>query len=287
MPGDATPGKPRLYFLNERHQLAPGEKSGGGRSTEVRGVDWKSHGASLNRNLTDLRAARHKSGDPSGTRRAYVLARAPETIRQTSTAKDAEDGEKPKDVNLGKSDARIVERLGFDLLAVCADGTVIVHATDERMEQITHSLDHLADLPQRAKNAWARLKGLEEIPIGYKTSLQWWPELQRNVSQVEAIIDLQPYLSRDEIDQVVKALSVQLGSVEKLRKIGREFSGRTWILATLTGKTILSWAQSFQSIFSIHPPLIAVPVGQRPRRALVLHGIPLAPAPPLPLPGAG
>ncbi len=257
MPGDGTPGKPRLYFLNERHQLAPGEKSGGGRATEVRGLDWQSHGVSLNQNLTDLRAVRHRSGDPSGTRRAYVLARAPESISRTSSAKDAENGEKSEPVDLAKGDSRIIERLGFDLLAVCKDGTVIVHATDERMEQIANSLHHLADLPQRAKNAWARLNRFEEIPVEFKASIDWWPDSSEN-GPVEAIIDLQAYLTRDEVDDVIKAIAGHLEPGEKLRKIGREFSGRTWILANMTSKSIIRMVQSFQSVFSIHPPLFAI-----------------------------
>lgn len=259
MPIDAKPGDPRLYFLNERHQLAPGQKPGGGRASTVRGVDWQSHGASLKQNLTDLRADRRSSGDPSGTRRAYVLARAPESIRRTSKTKDGQEVEKPKDVKLGEGDARIVERLGFDLLAVCEDGTVIVHASDERMDQIAHSLEHIEDLPQRAKNAWAHVNRLEEIPAEYKVSLDWWTELKDPGHVVEAVIDLQPYLTLDEVNQVIRAFSAQLGASEKLRKIGREFSGRTWIMGTLTGETILRWVESFQSIFSIHPPLIAVP----------------------------
>lgn len=266
MPSDAVSGDPRLYFLNERHQLAPGQKEGGGRITEVRGIDWQRHAAALKQNLVDLRAVRHASGDPSGPRRAFVLARAPETIRRTSTAKDAENGEKDWKVNLSGSDARVVERLGFDLLAVCKDGTAIVHATDERMEQLANSLDLIADISLRARNAWGYLNRLEEIPPDYKISLQWWPELKIRGNAVEAIIDLQPYLSREEVDRVIKALSAHLSPTEKLRKVGREFSGRTWILASLTGETIVRLAQSFQAIFSIHPPLIAIPSGPAPPR---------------------
>lgn len=255
-----TEVKPRNYFLNERHQFAPEETGGGRAPANVVGVDWSKHGQSLKQEIVSLRALRAASIDPSAKKRAFVVATPEKEVEKVSKPKNAPETTKNHSILVSGKDAQLIERLGFDLLATTADGSALVHAPDELLEQMAHSLDHLERLGVKEKNKWAHVQTLREIPIEYKTSLDWWGRENRN-ALLESILDLQPFLSRSEVDAVIDAVRVRLKGDESLIKIGREFTARVWMKARLMPKTIFSLARDFQAIFSIHPPLSAIVSG--------------------------
>lgn len=264
MPHDSKAIVPRQYFLNERHQLVPTAREGGRQPQPVLGVNWQSRGDSLSKSLETFRTARRTSPDPSSRRRLFIVAKPPSGLAKSSTSQQAEEGKLESKVDLAGKDSQIIGRIGFDLLAVTKDGSAIVHATDERIEQMVQSLNRLGELGTRDKNRWAHVTRLFEIPAEYKTSLDWWgtPDKQ---DALEVIVDLQPFLTRPEVEQVIKAITSRLKDGEKLKRSGTEFTGRKWLAGAMRFKTIVDLAKNFQAIYSIHPPLVAVTTATKQR----------------------
>lgn len=277
MPETKNDGQPGIYFLNERHQLVPTEKDGGGRIPKVVGVDWERHGQNLKGNITDLREARQQSSDPSARFRAFVLAAPEDNVERASTAQDASDGKKEYGVEVGGKDSQLIERIGFDLLSTTEDGSAVVHAPDDLLEQMIHSLDHLETLGVKEQSRWAHLESLHEIPLDYKTSLDWWPEKNGENPLLDCVVDLQPFLTRVEIDGVIHAIKDNLTADEEVFRIGREFTGRVRLSAKLKSDSIFRLTKEYQAIFSIHPPLVGVTVGseqEEPSSTELLQGNP-------------
>ena len=257
---------PRHYFLNERHQLAPTEKDGGGKTTPVVGVNWSGHGAALSSKLGVLRSALKVSSDPSAKGRLFILAKpAPHLTKESKSKKALEQGGKLSEkVDFAGQNSQVLRKLGFDLIAVQSDGSAVVHAPEVRLDQIAHTLKRLGELGVRDRNKWATVSEFTEVPVAYKCSKQWWPDL-RGSEIVEAVIDLQPLLPRAEIDALIREIASRLGTGEKLKRIGSEFTGRRWLMAQVRIETALQLASVFQAIYSIHPPLLAIASASRPR----------------------
>ncbi len=256
MPDESKPAVPRLYFLNERHQLAPTTEDGGSQPKPVV-KEWHSHGKHLQSNIASFRQARKASPDPTAHRRLYILAEGPKSLEKISDSKKAEGGKLENKINLAGKQSQEISRLGFDLLATTSEGKAIVHATDERIEQMAQSLARLEELRTRDKNRWAHIETLSEIPKEYKTSLKWWGSPSMG-TLLRATIDLQPFLTRAEVEMVIKAIRSRLQDGEKLNRAGMEFSGRSWFSGVLLAKTVVDLAAKFQAIFSVHPPLVAI-----------------------------
>ncbi len=251
--------RPQHYFLNERHQLAPTEKDGGGKNTPVVNINWKSHGTELSGNLRIIRAARQSSIDPTSKNRLFIVAKASTSVEKLSDAKSAQGKPVIKDINLAGGDSQVIRRLGFDLVATTKEGHAVVHATDERIEQMSQSLNRLSELSMRDKNKWSQISRFDEVPLNYKTDISWWKKVADH-ELLESIIDFQPFLSSSEIEKLIKAVTARLQNGERLKRLGSEFTGRKWALAQLRRKTIVELAMTFQAIFSIHPPLLAVAI---------------------------
>lgn len=247
--------EPKHYFLNERHQLFPREKDTGGRSSSVVGIDWAAHGAKLSSSFCSLRAAKSESRDPSTKNRFFVVAKPPESLERSSSASDAVGGTKLKQIDLAGSDSQMLKKLGFDLVAVDSNGNAIVHAPNAMVDQVINTLENLSLLGSRDHNKWAHLKDVSDVSTEYKTSLSWFEEPDGGI--IETVIDLQPFLTRKESEDLVGLIKSQLSPGEKILRSGKEFSGRIWIGARLQKDSILRLASEFQSIFSIRPPLVA------------------------------
>ena len=255
---------PRHYFLNERHQLAPAEKDGGGRTTPVIGVDWSARGTALSSNLDVLRSARKASPDPSARGRLFILAKPAPHLTKESKSQKAQDGKLSEKVDFAGQQSQILRKLGFDLIAVQCDGSAVVHAPEARLDQIEKTLGRLAELGIRERNKWATVSEFTDVPVDYKCSKEWWPDT-RPGEAVEAVIDIQPFLPRSEIDAVIRQITSHLGANEKLKRIGTEFTGRRWLMVQIRIETALHLASEFQAICSVHPPLVALASAARPR----------------------
>jgi hypothetical protein len=264
MSPDPSSARPRHYFLNERHQLAPGDNDGHGKMTKVLGVDFKSHGTALAQSIETIRTARKASPDPTARSRVFILAQPQGSLERSSTAGKARDGKIEKAIKLSGKDSQMIEKMGFNLLSVTQDGAAIVHATNERLVQMQHSLRQLDLLAVREQNKWAHIRELVDVPVEHKTSLQWWGKQPLSKFWL-ATLDLQPFLSRTEIEQLIILLTKKLSDGERLLRTGMEYSGRTWIDALLQPSTIIDLVKDFQSIGSIHPPLFAMTQAKIPK----------------------
>ena len=248
---------PRHYFLNERHQLAPSEKAGGGSTSKILGIEWKTHGTSLSKSLETIKHARRHSADPTSNSRLFVVAKPASQISKESKAKTAPTGEKQSTPDFAGKQSQVLAKMGFDLIAVQTDGSAIVHTTAARLKQIEKTLTHLAELSQREKNKWATLTDFKELSADYKTSPDWWPP-EEGGAVLDCVIDFQPLIPPREVDLLIGAIKTRLSEGEKLQRIGVEFTGRKWLGAKLKFSTVMMLCQEFQAIYSIHPPLIAL-----------------------------
>jgi hypothetical protein len=84
-------------------------------------------------------------------------------------------------------------------------------------------------------------------------------EISRSRELVDAIIELQPFLSRTEVEDVLRGLTEVLGRDERSRLTGtgQDFSGRSWFRGRVSAAAIRSVAKEFFSIQSIHDPLFS------------------------------
>jgi Subtilase family len=288
MGNDHPTSTPRHYFLNERHQLSPADKEGGGSTPKTIGIEWKTHGTSLSKSLEAIKHARRQSVDPTSNSRLFVVAKPAALISKESKAKTAIAGEKQSSPDFAGKQSQVLAKMGFDLIAVQQDGSAIVHATATRLKQIEQTLTHLAELSQREKNKWATLTDFEELSPDYKTSADWWP-LGGSDMVLDCVIDFQPLIPPREVDLLIVAIKKLLTEGEKLQRIGVEFTGRKWLGAKLKSATIRRLCQDFQAIYSIHPPLIALAAAsgpiRKPAKPLFLSHI--VPADPHALPCVG
>lgn len=233
----------------------PREKDGGGRSTKVVGVDWASHGSKLSASFSTLRAAQPKSADPSSRNRLFFVAKPTTTLERTSSAQKAVDGKIERTIDLAGVDSQVITKLGLDLLAVNEHGSAIVHATNAKIDQMIKTLNRLGELGAKDHDRWAHLNSLDVIPESYKTSLSWWIHPKGKV--FDSIIDFHPYLSREEISHLIDLIRSSLSEPERIKRLGKEFTGRAWLAALLKPESILKLTKKYQSIFSIRPRLIA------------------------------
>jgi hypothetical protein len=260
MPPSARTTEPRNFFLNEQHELAPGEKAGGGRVPEFLGINWGAKGARINQSLRKVRDVVRRSRDPLREARYFVLARPTAGLERKSTDKrKAQGGKLAVEIDYAEDESRVFGRLGLDLIQVNQDGSATVHALPERFEQLVRSSQVLEEFGSRERARWATLDSFEPIPHKFVLDEQWWREL-RPKALVDAVIELQPLLTALETDQVTRALGEVLARErgEQLRGIGTDFSGRQWLRAKLFRESLLELARTFFSIQTIHPPLFAV-----------------------------
>lgn len=259
MPPNARTVPPRNFFLNEQHELAPGEKAGGGRVPEFVGINWATKGNRISQSLLKVRDFVSRSRDPLRQARYFVLARPTRGLEKKSRdRRKAQGGKLAVEIDYAENESRVFGRLGLDLIQVNSDGSATVHALPERFEQLVHSSQILAEFGGREKARWATLDSFEAIPQEYVVDGEWVNELGPK-TLIDAVIELQPLLTIVEADQVTRAVADMLGHSQggELRGIGTDFSGRRWLTAKLIRDSLQKLAQTFFSIQTIHPPLFA------------------------------
>src|SRR5881396_2979108 len=94
MPRDARSVDPRNFFLNEQHELARGEKTGGGRIPDFVGVNWATKGSRISQSLLRVREQVRRSRDPLRESRYFVLARPSVGLEKKSQDKRKAQGGK-------------------------------------------------------------------------------------------------------------------------------------------------------------------------------------------------
>lgn len=249
---------PRTYYLNEHHELPTEEKPGGGRAAQYENIDWAVKGKQLSKSLSGVRKLLSESGDPLSGRQYFLLAAPePKLTKKSSDKKKAPNGTIQEVTDFRSDHPRVFGRLGLDLIDVTDDGRAIIHATAERIDLILHRTENLNQLNSRDRARWATLKQFEQIPLELRIDGRWLSEISRSTDLIDAVIELQPLLTRVESEDVLRGLTTALTSEKgsRLTGTGQDYSGRSWFRGKLSPKAIKQIAEGFFSVQSIHDPL--------------------------------
>lgn len=271
---------PRTFFLNEKHQLAPVEKGGGGIQPQYADINWVSKGKQISNSIATVAKAVEGSRDPLKNERYFVIADPVASVKKKSTNKKlAPTGERAEDTDFGGAHGRVFERLGLDLLQVLPDGKAVVHASVDTFEQLRDRTSSLGKLGVREQARWATIDAFEEIPLQLRVDQEWLDSLHRE-QPADVVIELQPVLARLQADRVVRAIAElitpRLG--ERLTGTGSDFSGRQWFRGKLALRSIRAVAKDFYSVQSLHPPLYSIAASSHGRRASASVEVTPAPA---------
>lgn len=248
---------PKNFYLNEQHELSRAERESGGRVPQYVDIDWAARGRTISGSLNQVASQIQASHDPLKGQRYFVLADPVATLAKSSTnVRKAQDGKIFESTKFSEKHSRVFKRLGMDLVGVTDTGSAVVHMKPEIVSQLSNTAENLAGLGARDKARWATIDRFEMIPIEAKVDLGWLRSLKPSASD-EAVIELQPLLTRSEIDSIFRAIIAMLrpNLGERAVGTGTDYSGRQWLRGKLTPESLQSIAREFFSIQSLHSPL--------------------------------
>ncbi len=237
----SSSSRPRNYFLNESHELSPGEKSGGGRQVEYKNISWPQKAERLRGALQRVVDRTTQSGDPLRERKYYLMAAPVSEIVKGSTAKDPVKGEKREKVAFNGEQSIVFERIGLDLIEVHPNGAATVHATPERMNQLLAKTAQLPELGRQEQARFVTFDTFDWLAGKWKFDEQWLHEI--GSKPAEGYIQLQPLIGELEADLVIRVLerTVRDFAGLALRGKGRSYLGRYFLRANLTASWCGSW----------------------------------------------
>ena len=253
---------PRTFYLNEAHELASSEKTGGGRLPAYAPIPWAAKAKRLTQTLQQAEQLIVASNDPLKNDRFFVLANPVVELEKISKVKKkAPQGTFKEPTEFGGSHGRVFDRLGMDLLQVTDAGQAIVHAKKATMEQLRDRAASLETLGAREQSRWITIDSFETIPPQLRVDSDWLNHLSPSQPS-EAIFELQPVLTRVEVERVLRAIASMLLDDEKLTGTGTDFSGRHWLRGEATQKSIRRIAKDYFSVQAIHSPLHSIAAGR-------------------------
>ena len=270
MPRDPRQLTPRNFFLNEQHELAHGEKEGGGSLPKLVPIDWRAKGQNIHDSLSAAREDVRRSSDPLRDKR-YFLATTPTARikKHSANSRRAPTGVLEETTDYAGEHSRIFRRLGLDLLAVDKAGRALIHMPASRIEQLLTTSSGLETEGRREQARWITIDSFEAAPASFRIDKEWVEGIPALVP-LDVVVELQPLLSRLEVEQVMHAIIGTLAgrSVrERFNRTGTDFSGRQWYRGVLSRESLMLIANQFFSVQALHPPLqteIAVASGRKP-----------------------
>jgi hypothetical protein len=269
---------PRTFYLNEQHEFSRTERESGGRVTQYADIDWTAKGHSLSGSLNSVSAQIQASHDPLKESRYFVLAAPEKKLAKVSTDKSkATDGKVYEQTHFSEKHSRVFKRLGMDLVGVLESGSAVVHFKPETFDRLVNSAQSLSNLGPRDKSRWAPISKFEMVPIEAKIDLTWLEGMKAGAA-VDGVIELQPLLTRAEVESMFRAIvqMFQKSADEKPVGSGTDFSGRHWLKGKVTPRTLRRLAEDFFSIQSLHSPLMSV-VAQAQKSSNKDSGVPKLP----------
>lgn len=255
---------PRTFFLNETHELARAEKTGGGRVPQYEGISWAAKAKQVSGSLRHVVDAVKSSHDPLKDARYFVIAKpVPEIEKRSKDKKKAPEGTLKEEANFGGRHGRVFDRLGLDLLQVTDDGQAIVHAETERMDQLLQRAASLDELGAREQARWVAIDSFGTIPLQLRVDADWLRTFKPH-QLADVVFELQPVLRRIEADQVLRAITDRLTAHDdgKLTGTGTDFSGRYWFRGKASQQAVRAIARDFFSVQAIHSPLFSIAAGK-------------------------
>lgn len=246
---------PRHFFVNERHELSREEKEGGGSAPKYTGVNWAQKGKRIQSSVRKAREEYHKVPDPVKTSHYFLIATPDKTLKKTSDAKGKKGTIKDEPADFATNYPQVFHRLGMDLLRLDSEGRALVHMSPERVEAIETVTGALGASGLREQARWAPISEFQVVPWTLKVDSAWLKTLK--TSQSDVILELQPLLTRTEVDRILGGVAQLISSQSKevIQGSGTDYSGRQWFRAKLGATSIEHLAKSFHSIQSFHPPL--------------------------------
>ena len=265
--------KPITFFLNEAHELSPSEKEGGGGLPKYTPISWAAKATRLSNTLQTVSTMMETSRDPLKDDRYFILALpVPEVEKKSENKRKYPKGTFKEPTDFGGDHSKVFDRLGLDLLQVTDDGKAVVHADKEKFDQILHRAASLESLGPREQSRWATIDSFEIVPLELRVDASWLQALPTDEA-ADIVIELQPVLSRQDADRVLRALADLLAqrSGEKLTGTGTDFSGRHWFRGRASRQSIRRIAKDFFSVQSVHAPLYSMATAKAGSRS---HGQP-------------
>src|SRR6202034_2169843 len=132
---------------------------------------------------------------------------------------------------------RVFTRLGMNMLNVTNDGAALVHLAPQQAQQLYTTASALESFGPRDKARWVTLDSFEVISPDLRLDYDWFAKIHAR-ELAESVIELQPLLTRAEVDEVMRALAgtVQINAPkgQSLRGSASDFSGRQWLRANLS-----------------------------------------------------
>jgi len=259
---------PKNFFLNEQHVLSPAEKTGGGRTPKYAEIPWASRARRLSSSLSRTIKRIAESNDPLKDRHFFALTKPVERIVKLSTNKrKAPDGRVEERPDFSGTHARVLDRIGLELLQVTNDGAAVVHAPSEMLNQLQSRTASLERLGEREQSRWVAIDSFHAIPTSIKLDKDWVASLVRR-ELADVIIELHPVLSRIEVDTVFGSVAQLIVSEkgEKLTGSGQDFSGRYWCRARIMQQSLMSIAEQFHAVQAIHSPHFSIAAAKQVKR---------------------
>ncbi len=247
--------EPKTFFLNERHQLTAVEKSARGPLPKFGKIDWASKGQKIAASLRGTVDKLNRTKDPLRGRRYFALTVPVATVPKHSDAKNKPaEFDEPTNYR-SRTHARVLGRLGLDLIDVTAAGEAIVHVTPEQLEKLITTTHHLATASAREKARWSTIDFFGEVPASERLDLQWAKSLTKG-TPTDVLLELQPLLTSLEADLVLRAVAEFAHErTERIVGTGQDPSGRKWARARLSSASMMAIAEQLSSLQSIHPPI--------------------------------
>lgn len=184
-----------------------------------------------------------------------------EVEKVSKNKKKAPQGTLKERTEFGGVHGKVFERLGMDLLRVTDEGQAIVHAKKATLNQLQKRSASLETLGAREQSRWVTIDSFEAIPLQLRVDSGWLNHLRPN-DPSEVIFELQPVLTRLEVERVLRAIHAMLLNEEKLTGTGTDLSGRRWLRGMATQRTIRRIAKDFFSVQTIHAPLYSIAAGK-------------------------
>jgi len=251
-----TPPRPRTFFLNEQHELAHAEKGGGGRPPQLGTIDWVAKSAQLSAAMKASKKTIQDSKDPLKGRHYFLVALPVERVPKLSTdKKKAPTGTFEEQPAYGGDHSRVFRRLGMDLIDVSDEGIATVHATTERFDRLLSTASALNKEGVHERARWVTIDRFDPVPSKYRVDDEWLQAVSKSIA-TDVVVELQPLLTRVEVEEVISAITSVLKreSGEGFTGTGTDFSGRRWFRGKMRRTAVREVTDSFFSIQSLHPP---------------------------------